>query len=146
MTIPSVLHAPRRAAREIAGIKTLVFQICELLVDPTQGFPWYESATTHAPAVRAAERMVSLHTNGFLEPAATMGTHTSSVNMPICNAESAAAICAYTPKSTATPAARKVPPKKYAQAVCHGSHPGTSAAVSLTYVKWATPKGIMASP
>ena len=36
-----------------------------------------------------------------------MGTHTSSVNMPIWNAESAAASRAYTPMSTATPAAMK---------------------------------------
>jgi hypothetical protein len=43
-----------------------------------------------------------------------MGTHTSSVNRPSCNVESVAASRAYTPLSTAKPAAMKAPPVKYA--------------------------------
>jgi hypothetical protein len=37
--------------------------------------------------------------------------------------------------STATAAAMKAQPVKYAQATCHGSQPGTSEAVSLKLVK-----------
>jgi hypothetical protein len=50
-----------------------------------------ESATTQAPAISAQETTVSLHWKASLEPAATMGTHTSSKNKPISNAESVAA-------------------------------------------------------
>ena len=38
--------------------------------------------------VNAQDRMVSLHRNASLEPVATMGIHTKSVNKPICSAES----------------------------------------------------------
>src|SRR5206468_12806816 len=58
-----------------------------------------------------------------------MGTHTSSVNRPSCNAESVAASRAYTPLSTATPAAMKAQPVRTAHATCHGSQPGTSETV-----------------
>ena len=61
-----------------------------------------------------------------------MGTQMISVNMPICNAVSAAASRAYTPLSTATPAAMNVAPVKYAQNTCPGSQPGTSGAVAPT--------------
>jgi len=50
--------------------------------------------------------MVSLHWKVSLVTATTMGTHTSSVNMPICNAESVAASRAYTPMSVCGQAVR----------------------------------------
>ena len=59
--------------------------------------------------------MVSLHWKEFVEPAATIGIHTKSRNNAICMAESAAASRAKMPMSTATPAAMKVQPVKYAQ-------------------------------
>ena len=74
---------------------------------------------------------VSLHWKAFFVPAATMGTHTSSVNIPISNAESVAASRAHTPMITAAPATMKAQPVKYAQPKCHGSQAGTSAAVGL---------------
>ena len=86
--------------------------------------PRYESATTQAPAVNAQELTNSVQSEA-LGRATTMGTHTSSVNRPSCSAESVAASRAYTPMSTATPAAMKAPPVKIAQARCHGSQPGT---------------------
>src|SRR5437762_1863719 len=66
--------------------------------------PRYESATTQAPAVNAQELTNSVQSEA-LGRATTMGTHTSSVNRPSCSAESVAASRAYTPMSTATPAA-----------------------------------------
>src|ERR1700689_5303264 len=97
---------------------------------PSQGVLRYESATTQAPAVSAHETMVSLHWYASLEPAATMGNHTSSVNMPICNAESVAARREHTPTSTAAPPALEQPPVKYAQATCCGIQLGTNSTVS----------------
>jgi hypothetical protein len=49
-----------------------------------------------------------------------MGTHTSSVNKPICKVERAAASRANTPMSIATAAARKAQPVKYALANAEG--------------------------
>src|SRR6516162_2706837 len=71
----------------------------------SQGTPRKESATTHAAAVSAHDTTVSLRWDASLEPAATTGTQTSSVNAPICNAESTAASRAHTPMRIATPAA-----------------------------------------
>jgi len=68
-----------------------------------------------AAAISAQETTVSLRWKASLKPAATMGTHTSSKNMPISNAESAAASRAYTPMITDTPAAMRALPVKYAR-------------------------------
>ena len=80
--------------------------------------PWHAAAgIRHHPvaAISAQETMVSLRSKASLKPAATMATHNSSKNMPISNAESAAASRAYTPMITDTPAAVRPLPVKYAQ-------------------------------
>ena len=91
----------------------------------SHGVPRKESATTQPAAVNAKVVTNSPNWKALIEPAERMGTHTSSANMPICNAESVAASRANAPVSTASPAAMKVAPVKYAQNTCHGSQPGT---------------------
>src|SRR4029453_8306730 len=85
-----------------------------------------ESTTTQAAAVNVQESTNSLHWKALGLPATAMGIQTRSVNNPICHAETEAASRANTPTTTATPAAMKAHPVKYAQPVCQGSQAGTS--------------------
>src|SRR5215510_7366481 len=78
------------------------------LFTASQGMLRYESATTQPPVVSVQLTTNSPQCWALIWPAAKMGTHTNSVNMPICNVESMAASRPYTPMSTAAPAARKV--------------------------------------
>src|SRR5262245_35603750 len=79
-----------RAASSLARSETRALRANHTRLQLRGGVTRYESATTHAPAVNAQESRNSIHWNA-LGPAATTGTHTSSVKRPICQAASLAA-------------------------------------------------------
>ena len=69
----------------------------------SQPKPRYESATTHAAAVRTHDTENSPHCEALMVPPNTSGGHTSSVNNSVCHAESLAAGRAEIPAITAVP-------------------------------------------